>query len=83
MKYALISKTETVFDYAGKALGSRIVQVVDQASKFDVAEGLTWVDCPDGVEADSGYFDDASCSFKSLPEKPIDPQPVATGVQQL
>ena len=48
--------------------GYRVLEVVDAANTFDTHPNLQWKDCADTVEMDKYWFDQATNSFKKLPE---------------
>ncbi len=65
---ALISPSETAYDYEGTAIGQRIAQVNDV--EFPVAPPLFWTDCPDDCAADLWYYSNGQCLPKPLPPEP-------------
>ena len=77
---ALISSAELVHKYDGSFLGQRVAQVEPDNAIFEVAVGLSWVDCADNVVADQWYFDPNDNQIKEVPMKP---QPETTGTQSL
>jgi hypothetical protein len=51
---ALISPDESVYDYEGSLLGSRVAEV--EQDNFPVAPPLFWTPCADDVVADQFYW---------------------------
>jgi hypothetical protein len=61
----------TVFEIDGST-AFRVAEV--EASVFDVAEPLFWVDCPDTCVADQWYYDPASGTCIQKPEPESQPE---------
>ena len=68
---ALISPRERVQLVDG-AIGARVAQV--EATTFEVALPLFWVDCPDECVAGLWYYDETSGMCKPAPEP--EPEPI-------
>jgi hypothetical protein len=70
--YALISPDENIYSN-NAVIGSRIAQV--DATPFDVAAPLNWVQVPDTVTADGYYWDGTQAQQIPVPT----PKQVANG----
>lgn len=64
-KKALISSVEP------RETGHRVAQVEDAENIFEVAGGLTWVDCDDNIVADKFWYDDINQTFIAFPEPDV------------
>ena len=64
---ALISSTELIYKYDGSYLGHRVAQVEPDNAIFEVAVGLSWVDCANNIVADRWYFDSNDNQIKPVP----------------
>ena len=62
---ALISPQEKITDYLGNT-GSRIVQL--EATPFDVANPLFWVNCTDSCVPNEWYYINDTCM--PIPQQP-------------
>lgn len=97
MKYALISPNEKVVVISAweesadgyvptyLEVGDRVAHV--SGAKFDVAQPLFWVECPDEVTAEQYCYKDATFaaipSDEDCPPQPTLEQPISQGAQTL
>lgn len=68
---ALISTLEKVIDPTDpekkRILGQRVAQISEDDQIFEVGDSMFWIDCPEGFNADTCYYDSVDKTIKPFP----------------